>query len=150
VRNIPTIDAIEYNASLPEKVYIVQLPVDEQIQSGNVVQVQLDGVVHHIVLPMLYVSPGDILYVRANEPTSIPHANVSPESFRSNIVTEVLVFDVSHADLHVSHPQANVNSVDQQPSGEVPHDAFLECRVCTYHNFLNAELCAACQTPLFE
>ena len=150
MRNIPTINAIEYNSSLPEKIYVVQLPVSEQIRSGQIVQVLLDGAVHHIILPSMYVSPGDVMYVRANLPEALPHTDA--ESFRANIVTEVVVFDVTKSDLNSAqhlHPDAS-HTQHTESAAEVPFDAFLECRRCTYHNFLHAEHCAACEAPLLE
>ena len=136
-----TLNAVEFNPSLPSRLFIVQLPLIMEVRTGQTLRVQLDNFPSstgsHIILPP-NISPGDVIYVRANENTDYIQGNAGRH--QQIVITSVMVVDISYNDVLNQGTTGNIN--------DVPTEEYLECKQCTYRNFINAEKCAVCDSPI--
>jgi hypothetical protein len=112
-------------------------------RTGQTLRVQLDNVPSstgsHIVLPP-HISPGDVIYVRANENTDYMQDNAGRQ--QQIVITSVMVVDIRYNDV-LNQSTGNTGGIN-----DVPIDAYLECKHCTYRNLINAEKCAVCACPI--
>ena len=165
VLGMRTTDTLELVHGQPTKLYVVQLPRNMPRKHNQVVRMNLDGKIHHAIVPF-GLGAGDVFYVRANDGfvgpvRKAPHRTVV-------YVTQVVVVDdncllesLHERALEPAHTEQRTAPTSPVPMAtdgqshdevqevmeaaeELPEGEFVECPQCTYRNALRNELCTMC------
>lgn len=160
---INIIDSLDYNPSVPSKVYKFHIPYDRTVFPDQVIRVVVGGRVNHIAVPP-GTHPASVLYVRANDgitehtyPSTEQHGVTEEDT--SKIVDKVidrlhlqgeLPVHTAYYPLQYAHSHGSGSDNESCLHGEVDsvYGDYVTCRACSHHNSGDRRHCDACHAKL--